>query len=452
MRILVVEDEAKLARALKEGLEREHYEVALSRTGEEGFFRVQAETFDLVILDLMLPGRDGIEILRTLRKRSVGAPVLILTARDTVSDRIEGLDAGADDYLIKPFAFPELLAPVSLRLPDGTRLRVVTGEHAVTSSPATEASAAAEYTTLVFRLGHSEERLWHEFGELLGGFALGIPIALAAAGVGGYLLARRSLAPVDAMTRQAARISARSLSERLPLENPEDELGQLAGVLNRSLDDLQAAFQQLRRFTADASHELRTPLTSLRSVGEIALSDRRSPEAYREAIGSMLEEVSRLTRLVDSLLVLSRADAGGVALSPEVMSAFDAVREATSLVEVLAEERGQKVTVDGDSSVRVRADRLLLRQTLVNLLDNAIRYSPAGGRRGGAGWKAVRSRSRRRNHRSGAGDWRRAPAENLRALLPRRLRPIAGAWRRRSRARHRPVGRERPGRIGRAPE
>lgn len=110
MRILIVEDEAKVARALKEGLERERYEAMLARTGEEGFYLANAESFDLVILDLMLPGRDGLEILKTLRKRSVQTPVLILTARDALSDRVEGLDSGADDYLVKPFAFPELLA------------------------------------------------------------------------------------------------------------------------------------------------------------------------------------------------------------------------------------------------------------------------------------------------------------------------------------------------------
>jgi len=110
VRILVVEDEAKVAGALKEGLEAEEYEVVVSQTGEDGFFRVNAETFDLVVLDLMLPGRDGIEILTTLRKRQLDTPVLVLTARDAVEDRVLGLDSGADDYLVKPFAFPELLA------------------------------------------------------------------------------------------------------------------------------------------------------------------------------------------------------------------------------------------------------------------------------------------------------------------------------------------------------
>ncbi len=112
MRILVVEDEAKVARALKEGLEREQYKVVVARTGEEGFYLVNAEEFDLVILDVMLPGRDGLQVLSTLRKRGLGTPVLILTARDAVEDRVQGLDTGADDYLVKPFAFPELLARI----------------------------------------------------------------------------------------------------------------------------------------------------------------------------------------------------------------------------------------------------------------------------------------------------------------------------------------------------
>src|SRR5215831_13094805 len=112
LRILVVEDEEKVARALREGLEREKYEVVLAPTGEEGFFLVNAEEFDLVILDLMLPGRDGLQVLSTLRKRGLLTPALILTARDAIEDRVQGLDGGADDYLLKPFAFPELSARV----------------------------------------------------------------------------------------------------------------------------------------------------------------------------------------------------------------------------------------------------------------------------------------------------------------------------------------------------
>lgn len=112
MRILVVEDEHKLAEALREGLETEHYSVSTANTGEEGFYLAHAEPFDLIVLDVMLPGRSGLEILGTLRRRGLKTPVLVLTARDAIEDRVLGLDAGADDYLVKPFAFSELLARI----------------------------------------------------------------------------------------------------------------------------------------------------------------------------------------------------------------------------------------------------------------------------------------------------------------------------------------------------
>jgi DNA-binding response OmpR family regulator len=112
MRILVVEDEQKVANALREGLEDEHYEVIVERSGESAFFRINTESFDLILLDLMLPGRDGIQILKTMREKGIKTPVLVLTARDTLQDRVLGLDSGADDYLVKPFAFAELLARV----------------------------------------------------------------------------------------------------------------------------------------------------------------------------------------------------------------------------------------------------------------------------------------------------------------------------------------------------
>jgi len=119
MRILVVEDEIKVAVALKKGLEAETYEVTLAHTGEEGFFQINTQTFDLVILDLMLPGRDGLQILAAVRKLGIETLVLVLTARDSVEDRVRGLDSGADDYLVKPFAFPELLARIRLLLRRG---------------------------------------------------------------------------------------------------------------------------------------------------------------------------------------------------------------------------------------------------------------------------------------------------------------------------------------------
>jgi len=119
VRILVIEDEPKVGRALREGLQAEDYDVTLAPTGEEGFFLASSQPFDLVVLDILLPGRDGLEVLGALRRRGVEMPVLLLTAKDAIDDRVAGLDAGADDYLVKPFAFPELSARIRALLRRG---------------------------------------------------------------------------------------------------------------------------------------------------------------------------------------------------------------------------------------------------------------------------------------------------------------------------------------------
>ncbi|MGE0826123.1 MAG: response regulator transcription factor [Candidatus Binatia bacterium] len=172
MHILVVEDETKVARALKEGLEGERYEVAVTRTGEDGFFRANVEAFDLIILDLMLPGRDGIMVLTTLRKRGMQTPVLILTAKDTVEDRVLGLDSGADDYLVKPFAFPELLARIRALLRRGRTdqvLRLKTGDlemdlvtRKVTRGEQTLELTAREFELLEYLLRHQNQQVSRE--------------------------------------------------------------------------------------------------------------------------------------------------------------------------------------------------------------------------------------------------------------------------------------------------
>src|ERR1700680_2093876 len=145
-----------------------------------------------------------------------------------------------------------------------------------------------------------------------------------------------------------------------------------------TLSRLQESFEQLRRFTADASHELRTPLTAIRSVGEVGLQKSGAPEHYREVIASMLEESARLTRLVDSLLTIARAYSGQSQLEKTTVPLVPLVRDVTSLLDVLAEEKGQKVSVAGDDTIQVQGDGAILRQVLTNLLDNAIKYSYSG--------------------------------------------------------------------------
>jgi len=157
MRILVVEDEQKVANALLEGLKGERYDVVVERTGEGAFFRITTELFDAVLLDLTLPGRDGLEILAAIRERGVKTPVLVLTARDTLEDRVIGLDAGADDYLIKPFAFAELLARVRAlvrrgRVAETPRLTVGDLEMHLITREVTRGGRPVELTVREFEL------------------------------------------------------------------------------------------------------------------------------------------------------------------------------------------------------------------------------------------------------------------------------------------------------------
>jgi heavy metal sensor kinase len=255
----------------------------------------------------------------------------------------------------------------SARLADGTTVRMVSRRHTLDGRP------------LLIRLAYSEEPIRAHFQELAVASLLGAPIVLALAGLGGYALARRALAPIEEMACRAEQITSERLHERLPSGEVSDELGRLAKVFNNLLARLEQSFEQLRRFTSDASHEMRTPLTSIRSVGEVALQRDGSREEYRDTIGSMLEEVNRLTALVDSLLTISRADAGRIQLHPTVFSAMDLAREAAGLFEVLIEEKGQRITVEGDEGASVSGDRVFLRQALVNIIHNAVKYSPVGG-------------------------------------------------------------------------
>jgi len=157
VRVLVVEDERKLAQVLASALESENYAVVVAPTGEDGFYRLNAEQFDLVVLDLMLPGRGGLDILQTLRQRRVDTPVLILTARDGIDDRVAGLDLGADDYLVKPFALPELLARIRALLrrgrpADALRLKVADLEMDLVGRRVTRSDATLDLTTREFEL------------------------------------------------------------------------------------------------------------------------------------------------------------------------------------------------------------------------------------------------------------------------------------------------------------
>ena len=253
-----------------------------------------------------------------------------------------------------------------LRLADGSFAFVVSHIHTM------------QGRTVVIRLGYNlaplRARMYQFFLLLL----IAIPLALILAALAGQSIAKRALQPLEQMTSRAERITASNLGDRLVIANERDELGNMARVFNHLLERLEQAFRQLQRFTADASHELRTPLAAIRTISEVALQKPTNAEAYREALGNVLEESSRLNQTVDSLLLLARAESTRPGESQPVLVLSDLVTEIIALLEVLGDERGVRIVQRHPelAVVDVRADRSLMRIALMNVIHNALKFSP----------------------------------------------------------------------------
>jgi signal transduction histidine kinase len=231
----------------------------------------------------------------------------------------------------------------------------------------------------VLQVGMSLEGLYMARQHFLGILAALVPLALVLAGGGGWLLARRALRPVDQMTRTARRIEAEQLGKRLDGAEVDDELGRLARTLNEMLARLEAAFAQVRRFSADASHELKTPLTVLKGEIEVALRNPRDPAEYQRVLASVLEEVESMARLVDDLLLLSRADAGALRWEKQAVDLDRLVEEVAKEGEVLGRGKHVQVKIQGLEPLVIRGDGQRLKQLLRNLVDNGVKYTPPGG-------------------------------------------------------------------------
>lgn len=206
------------------------------------------------------------------------------------------------------------------------------------------------------------------------------PLGLLAALAGGLLLARKALSPVDGMTREAEQITAEQLSRRLEVSPRDDELGRLARTLNRMLDRLERCVEQTRRFTADAAHELRTPLAVLRTEIEVCLRAPRSSDNYRQSLQTLLEEIERLSRLADQLLLLCRQDCGLTAPDFEDVPLDALLRDVLDQAGALAAHKGLELQADDFGEWTVVGNDIGLSRLFFNLLDNAIKYTPAGGR------------------------------------------------------------------------
>ena len=206
------------------------------------------------------------------------------------------------------------------------------------------------------------------------------PIVLLLAGFGGWFLARQGLAPVAAMARSAREIGAGSLDQQLPVANPRDELGQLSMTFNELLARLDAAFDEQRRFMADASHELRNPLSVISTAAGVTLKkDHRDEEEYREALQIVAEQTRRLSRIVNDMFTLARADSGRYPLRKRTLYLNDLVEEVARAGTVLASDRNASLELNNLPEAVFHGDEDLLRQMLLNLVDNAVKFTPPGG-------------------------------------------------------------------------
>jgi heavy metal sensor kinase len=221
----------------------------------------------------------------------------------------------------------------------------------------------------------------------------GLPLVLALAGLGGYLLAGRTLRPLSSMAAQARRITDSNLNTRIEIGRAAEEMETLVAAFNELLSRLDQSFEGMRRFVADASHELRTPVSVIRGEAEVALSAERTAAEYRASLTVVLEESRRISRLVEDLLNLARADAGRVRLQTNDFYLNELVTDCCRSAQSLAGARRLKLECRAGADLQYRGDEQLLRRLLMNLLDNAIRYTPAGGtveaalERNGAGVK-----------------------------------------------------------------
>ncbi|HVM74242.1 MAG TPA: ATP-binding protein [Candidatus Saccharimonadales bacterium] len=260
--------------------------------------------------------------------------------------------------------------------PDPTALRTLPGTRGgFRASARSMVTPAGNYTLVVLQSLHPQKEL---LGDIRHTFYWVIPAALLLACVGGYFLARQSLAPVAAMAAQAGSMGVANLHDRLMVKNSRDELGQLAVAFNQLLERLEASFETQRRFVADASHELRTPVAILRGEAEVTLSkDDRSPAEYRDTLAVLRDESQRLAHIVEDLFTLTRADAGQYPLSLRDAYLDELAGQALVRARSLATAKNITLNPSLEPDLPIHADEALLGRMLLNLLDNAIKYSPA---------------------------------------------------------------------------
>ncbi|HMU56144.1 MAG TPA: heavy metal sensor histidine kinase [Nitrospira sp.] len=231
----------------------------------------------------------------------------------------------------------------------------------------------------IVQVGTSMESVEQTLNRLLLVLLVTTPVALTVSLAGGWFLAGRALRPVDAITLAAQRIAGGDLTQRLNVPASADEIGRLAATFNNMIARLETSFRQIRQFSSDASHELRTPLTVMKGETELALRRPREAADYTVVLESNLEEIDRMTRIVDELLFLSRADMGEVKMEYLAVNLEVLLEDISRQASLLGQERDVQVVLGSVTPIVVRGDELRLRELFLNLVDNAVKYSRRGG-------------------------------------------------------------------------
>lgn len=230
------------------------------------------------------------------------------------------------------------------------------------------------------QVGSSLEGVEEALDQLLLILLIAVPAALLVASTGGLFLANKALRPVDEITQIARRIGSGDLSQRIRIKRANDELGRLASTFNEMIAKLEESFREVKRFTADASHELKTPLTILRGEVEVGLKRKRTLKEYQRILVSNLEEVNRMSRIVEDLLTLSRADMGELTMEREEIELSSLAREVWEDLQIMAQEKGIQLKFTDDGFTKVEGDPLYLRQLILNLAENGLKYTSPGGK------------------------------------------------------------------------
>jgi heavy metal sensor kinase len=431
MRILLVEDDKKIASFIVKGLKEAGFVVDHVADGESGLDLASTESYDAAIIDIMLPKLDGLSLIEQLRSNNIKTPVLILSAKQSVEDRVKGLQTGSDDYLTKPFAFLELLARIHALIRRGSNLSdprlleaesegvqkvfyrlmnrndetitntddshwgIGPGRKAINSIrggneyyfetltiPGSDYEARALYSRLgkdhILQIMISTGETYRFLAVFKQIFMIIMGIMFILSTVVGWFMARRALSGVEEVTETAIQVTDGLFDKRVRIKGHGEELDRLATAFNTMLEKLHTLITDIKETNDNIAHDLRSPVTRIRGVAETTLMSSRSDKEYEAMAGSIIEECDGLLTMINTMLYISQAEAGVSKLDFSNVDLSQIISEACELFQPIAEDKAIKIIHKREMTI-MRADKEKIQRVVANLLDNALKYTPEKG-------------------------------------------------------------------------